>query len=150
MQRTVTAMCIGSWLGPLPLTGFSLGNLAGSLCTLSVILGLMSAMDTLAPQAMGAGRHAEVGLLAQRGAILGLLAFLPLSLLWFNIEPLLLLLRQPPASAAYAARQLRITAFAMPGTIIFEAIKRFLTSQAIGEHDRLYSNFLSLRCTFTR
>ena len=24
MQRTVTAMCVASWLGPVPLTGYSL------------------------------------------------------------------------------------------------------------------------------
>lgn len=131
LQRSVTAMCVGSWLGPVPLTGYSLGNLAGSLCTLSIMMGILSAMDTLAPQAMGAKRHAEVGLLAQRAAAVCLLLFLPLSVLWFNAEPIMLYLNQPPASAAYTGQLLRVTVFSMPGTIIFEVQKRFLTSQAV-------------------
>ena len=124
-------MCVGSWLGPVPLTGYSLGNLAGSLCTLSVMMGVLSAMDTLAPQAMGARRHAEVGLLAQRAAAVCLLLFLPLSALWLNAEAILVHLNQPPASAAYTGRLLRVTVFSMPGTILFEVQKRFLTSQAV-------------------
>lgn len=131
MTRSVTAMCVGSWLGPVALTGYSLGNLAGSLCTLSIMMGILSAMDTLAPQAMGAKRYQEVGLLAQRAAAVCLLLFLPLSALWFNAEEILLYLNQPPASAAYTGRLLRVTVFSMPGTIIFEVQKRFLTSQSV-------------------
>ena len=52
-------------LGTDALTGVALGNLAGNLTGFTLIYGMLSAMETLAPQAFGAGRFDEVGLLAQ-------------------------------------------------------------------------------------
>ena len=52
-------------LGTDALTGVALGNLAGNLTGFTLIYGMLSAMETLAPQAFGAGRFEEVGLLAQ-------------------------------------------------------------------------------------
>lgn len=45
---------------------------------------------------MGAKRHAEVGLLAQRGLLLCLLIFVPLAVFWWSVQPLLMSLGQPP------------------------------------------------------
>ena len=56
------------------------------------------------PQAMGAGRYMEVGLLAQRGTVCCLVVSLPIWALWWNITPLLELAGQPPDAVAYAAR----------------------------------------------
>ena len=46
---------VGTELGADALAAMSLGNLTGNLTGLSVVFGVLSAMDTLAPQAAGAG-----------------------------------------------------------------------------------------------
>ena len=60
------AIYAGNKLGTTSLAAVSLSNLTGNLTGLSLILGMCSAMDTLGPQAMGAGNFREVGLLTQR------------------------------------------------------------------------------------
>eukprot|EP01051_Picozoa_sp_SAG22_P017400 SAG22_NODE_2677_length_2315_cov_1.796029_1_plen_179_part_00 len=124
-QRTLNAMMVGRRLGVVALTGAALGNLVGSLCALSIIMGFLSALDTLGPQAMGAGRPAELGLLAQRGLVLCLLVFLPLATFWWQVVPILLYLGQPPSAVVLAGRYLRVLTFGMPGLIGFEVAKRW-------------------------
>ena len=50
------AMFMGRVRGPEELAAVSLANLAGNLSGLSIVFGLLTSVETLAPQAMGAGR----------------------------------------------------------------------------------------------
>ena len=65
-----SASIIGRRLGAEALGGFSLGSLVGNLTCLSVIVGALTAADTLMPRAYGTGNYKEVGLLAIRGAMI--------------------------------------------------------------------------------
>ena len=60
------SMYVGRTLGTTELAAVSLGNMCGNLTGLSLIFGMLSAMDTLAPQAVGSKRFAEVGVLEWR------------------------------------------------------------------------------------
>ena len=98
---------------------------------LSLIYGVLSAVETLAPQALGAGRPGDVGLLCQRGVVFAT-ALLPVAMaLWFNARHLLVAVGQPPEVAELSQSFLRIYATAMPPLIIFEALRRFLYVQNI-------------------
>eukprot|EP00040_Diaphanoeca_grandis_P025806 m.143559 g.143559 ORF g.143559 m.143559 type:complete len:132 (-) comp30322_c0_seq2:1081-1476(-) len=64
------SLVVGKQFGSEALAAMSLANLSGNLTGLSFIFGVLSALDTLAPQAVGAGRIHEIGLLCVRGALL--------------------------------------------------------------------------------
>ena len=126
------AAFVGQLCGETALGAVALAQWSGNLTGLMLIYGMLSALDTLGPQEFGAGRHAQVGVLAQRGAILCVFAVAPaIPLWWFGIEPLLQLTGQPAASTGMAVRYLRIFSGALPLIIAFECARRFLSTQAI-------------------
>ena len=127
----VNSAWVGRSCGETAMGGVSLGNLAGNLSATSMLFGLLSALDTLAPQEMGAGRHREVGVLAQRGFALAMLAFVPCVVLWWYIEDVLVWAGQPLAASALAARFLRGFSAAVPPLVGFECVRRFLSAQGI-------------------
>jgi Na+-driven multidrug efflux pump len=87
---------IGQTQGTTALAAISLANLAGNLSAMSLIFGMLTAFDTLAPQALGRGDKREVGLLVQRG-LLACAVMMPLvAAVWGNMETLLVMLGQPP------------------------------------------------------
>ena len=116
-------------MGDLELAAAALANTTMNVSGLSVLVGMGTAVSTICGQAYGAKNYRKVGETLQ----LGLLVFcaprcplpptpppltacfcdaagaacVPISLLWWNIEGVLLLCGQDPAVSAYAARYLR-------------------------------------------
>mmetsp|Transcript_21607 Transcript_21607/g.60145 ORF Transcript_21607/g.60145 Transcript_21607/m.60145 type:complete len:509 (-) Transcript_21607:64-1590(-) len=127
-----TASCIGRRFGSVYLSGFTLANLTGNLCSLSLLVGLYSASDTLAPQAFGAGNYKEVGLLCMRGflASIVLLAIVNVPLV-FHMRPLLETLGQDHDTAMYASQWYSIFAISLPFFSLYNAIWKFLAAQNI-------------------
>jgi MATE family multidrug resistance protein len=80
-QIGVALMFIGR-IGKDELAAVSLACLTANVTGWSVFQGLASALDTLCPQAYGAGLHKLVGLHAQRMAVLLLLTAFPIAILW--------------------------------------------------------------------
>jgi MATE family multidrug resistance protein len=111
------------------LAAATLGSLVFNLFGLMLVVAPQIAMDTIAPQAFGAGRYAEVGLTAQRAFVTTLLFLLPASLLWAFAERALIALDQPPATATLAATFLRALIPVLPINAIFESTRRFLYAQ---------------------
>ena len=81
-------------LGVLQLDGAALGQLIANVTGFSLVIGLLLAMDTLGPQAYGAGNLTLVGTVAQRSALVAMLVCVPVTMFWWNAQPLLLLLNQ--------------------------------------------------------
>ena len=81
LSPLLTASYVGLRFGPVFLSAFTLGNLAGNLFTFSLLAGLFSAADTLAPQAFGIGDYKEVGLIALRGVFASFLLVVPVNVL---------------------------------------------------------------------
>jgi len=118
-------------LGVTELAAVSLGGLTQNLCGFSIVIGLLGAVDTLAPQAVGAQNFEEVGLLVQLGLIASTLAYPLMVLMWLNAGPLLLAAGQPPEVSELAARYLRIAIVGMPARILYELARKFLNAQRI-------------------
>jgi MATE family multidrug resistance protein len=125
------SMYVGQMLGTTELAAVSLGNLTGNLTGLSLILGMMSALDTLAPQSMGSKQYAEVGVLVQRATWLCMSMLPPCLLFWWNMETILLFLNQPAGASALAGQFLRVFCFGLPPLVCFEVSRRFLGCQNI-------------------
>ena len=129
LQTSLTFSVVGTSLDTDALAGVALGQLTANLCGFSFIEGMLSAFDTLGPQAWGAGRPEQLGLLAQRGLVVASVTFIPGALLWWYAEPILVSLGQAAAPSALAAQYLRIQLLAVPPTILYGLLKRFLSAQ---------------------
>ena len=87
----------------------------------------MQALDTVAPQAFGAGNLEQVGIACQRAVGFALLLLVPVAvLLWSHAEQILIALGQEPAVAAFATRYLLALSPALPVLAVFESARRFL------------------------
>ena len=121
-----------SHLGTKELGGVTLGSMTANITGLAAIQGLCTCLDTLCAQAYGAKNYHLVGVLVQRCAVITILAFLPMMYVWFVWSEKILALMIPERElCALAANYLRVTAFGVPGFILFECGKRFLQCQGI-------------------
>ena len=128
--NVITTMHLGkgdtAWLA-----GASLGGLVFNVFGLMLVVAPMTALDTVAPQAWGAGHRAEVGLSTQRAFITAILFLLPAMALWSYAEDILLALGQPPRASELAASYLQVLLPALPIQAVFESSRRFLYAQSI-------------------
>ncbi|GMI52517.1 hypothetical protein TeGR_g8368 [Tetraparma gracilis] len=129
------------------LSAFSLSNLVGAVSVVMLMVGSLSALDTLGPQAYSLN-PSSLPALSLRGLLLtgSLLSLLLLT--WFvpaaggsspSLLPgepplpltgeLLLALRQPPPTVSLACQYLRTYALSLPPLLLFNVLQRFLTCQ---------------------
>ncbi|CAK4639924.1 unnamed protein product [Aphanomyces euteiches] len=130
-KEYVDAAALSSVL--LSLTGFSVG------------FGLITAMDTLCSQTVGAGKLYNLGLYFQSGLIVLGFMYIPCLLLNFYAEGILLLLGQDPTVAALSGTSIaawkklmttsgiysKISVLSMPGLFLYELVKRVLQAQNV-------------------
>lgn len=127
---SVTAIFLGR-LGELQLAGGTLGFSFANVTGLSVLTGLCGAMEPICGQAHGAGNYRLLRKTLVMGTILLLSAAVPISLLWLNIDKLLVLVGQKREIAAvarvyvaYLLPDLAVTAFLAP-------LKTYLSAQGV-------------------
>ena len=113
------------------LAGASLGALVYNICGLMLAMAPSLAMESVAPQAWGAGQPAEVGLAAQRSVVVAFLFLTPAASLWMFASPVLQALGQPSGVAELAAAFLQAAVASLPASVVFEATRKFLYSQAV-------------------
>ena len=128
---TLTTAYVGQILGRHALTGVSISNLLANSLGNSLIFGMLSGLESLGPQAIGAGRYAEIGYLAQTCAMLCYGLMFVILLLYWNAAPILRFLGQPEESIGYAGRFLRLYSFGLPADILYNAVRRFFWCQSI-------------------
>ncbi|KAG0574536.1 hypothetical protein KC19_VG269700 [Ceratodon purpureus] len=102
VRAMVSVLCLGR-LGGLQLAGGALSVGFTNITGYSVLAGLASGMDPVCGQAFGSGNYGMIGLALQRTILILLSVSLPISALWYNLETILLILRQDPAITAVAA-----------------------------------------------
>lgn len=82
--------------GAVHIAAASLGNMFANVTGFSVGIGLCTAMDTLCSQAYGAGKPRVLGLVLQRAIVILAIISLPIAVLWYFTDTLLLALGQDP------------------------------------------------------
>lgn len=118
-------------MGDLQLAAAALANTSTNVSGLSIMVGMGTAVSTVCGQAYGAQNYRKVGETLQLGMLVFWLACLPISLLWWNGESVLLLCGQDPAVAEYAGRYIR---YLIPFIWCFaaqSAINSYLQAQRI-------------------
>ncbi|KAF8997839.1 MOP flippase [Cyathus striatus] len=125
--QTVSILIAGR-LGPdeLSVAAFSL------ITCWCVALGGTTALDTLGSQAFTGGTQpTDLSIHFQRCLLLLWVLFLPVGVLWFYIEPVLLALGQQESLSRDVQQFLRVLIVGAPGYIGFESLKKYLQCQGI-------------------
>lgn len=125
-----TAAMVGTRLGTDELAGFSLGSLVGNLTCLSVMVGALTAADTLMPRAYGSERYEEVGRLAIRGFVMcSLLLVAPVVPLCTVMEWIFDQLGQDQYASHLASEWIKIYLIGVPAMLLFRVVQSFLNAQ---------------------
>jgi Na+-driven multidrug efflux pump len=128
----LTASYVGRKFGPTFLSGFTLANMTGNLCTFSLMAGLFSAADTLGPQSFGKGDKKELGLIAIRGFVFASNILLPINVvLVLYLKEILIALGQDEDAATHALDWYRIFVWSLPFCVAYNSIWKFLSAQHI-------------------
>lgn len=118
-------------LGKTELAAVSLGSMTANITGFSLIQGLATCLDTLCPQAFGAGNFNQVGTYFQKCAVLAIVCFIPVGALWICSDKVLPLIIDDPELVILAVNYLRVAVIGVPGYILFECGKRFFQAQGI-------------------
>jgi Na+-driven multidrug efflux pump len=128
----ITASCVGRWFGPVYLIAFSLANLMGNLCTQTLVTGLLGAIDTLSPRALGRGDFEEVGNLAVRGFVVSIAIMIPVNVfLVLYLEDILVAFGEDHLAAHHANKWYNVFVLSLPFSILYQNLCKFLTVQKI-------------------
>ncbi|KAE8660155.1 MULTIFUNCTIONAL family protein [Hibiscus syriacus] len=113
LRNMVLVVCMGR-LGSLELAGGALAIGFTNISGYSVLSGLASGMESLCGQAFGSRNLSMATLTLHRTIMMLLLASVPIGLIWFNLEPLMLSINQDADISKVASLYCR---FAIPDLI---------------------------------
>lgn len=91
--------------------------LAIAFCNITGIhpsYGLTTVIDTYGTQAVGTGNNQRLWVITLRAYVLQIVAMLPIGVLWYNAETILVLLKQSPEAAKAAGLFAKIYFFSLP------------------------------------
>ncbi|OAE28001.1 hypothetical protein AXG93_2646s1030 [Marchantia polymorpha subsp. ruderalis] len=126
----ISTMFLGH-LGGLELAGGTMALTFANVTGFSILMGLSGGMEPLCCQAFGAKRHKLIGLALQRGILLMLLACIPVSFAWLNVEKVLLWFGQDRDIAAMAKQYLIYLLPDLVATAVLSPLRIYLRSQCI-------------------
>jgi MATE family multidrug resistance protein len=127
-----TASTVGRQLGTEALAGFSLASLTGNLTILSVMVGALTAADTLMPRAFGTGSYKEMARLAVRAFVMcTLLLIPPIIPLFTTMEWIFEKLGQDPVASKLASQWIRVYLLGVPAMLCFRVAQSFLNAQHV-------------------
>lgn len=129
---SVVCVLVVGHIGKNELAAVSLATMTSNI-VFAVFEGLATALDTLCPQAYGAGDYYGVGIHFQRCALLSLALFFPFGVVWWFSGYFLKYLVPDPELVKLASQFLRIMLPGAPAYILFENLKRYLQAQGIFE-----------------
>lgn len=126
------ASSIGRHLDSDALGAFSLGSLSGNMTCTSIIIGTLTASETLQPRAYGLEQFKEVGLLAIRGFCICFISLLlPVTVLLTRSENILVKLGQDEQASVLASQWIKVYILSVPSLLLFRVTQRFLACQNI-------------------
>ena len=92
---------------PAKTAGVGLGTTMNHIFGACILQGINRAMDTLIPQAYGAGNITLCGVYLNRARVIGTLAFIPVSIILLNCNGMLLWFSQDPETVSFASKYTR-------------------------------------------
>lgn len=117
-------------LGKEELAAVSMASMTSTII-LAIFEGISTSLDTLCPQAYGAGKLKYVGIHTQRCSIFSLVLFIPAAFFWYFSGFFLSLILTDDKVIHLTQQFLRILIIGGPPYILFENGKRFLQAQGI-------------------
>ncbi|KAJ5239043.1 hypothetical protein N7468_003662 [Penicillium chermesinum] len=118
-------------LGKEELGAVSLASMTVSITGNAVYSGLATSLDTLCAQAYGSGKRKLVGLQMLRMVYFLWLVTVPIAVLWFFSENILVKIVPETEVARMAGLYLKIALLGTPGYACFESGKRYLQAQGV-------------------
>ncbi|XP_061351404.1 protein DETOXIFICATION 12-like [Gastrolobium bilobum] len=103
LLQVVSIMIVGH-LGELYLSGAALAISLASVTGFSFLMGMASGLETICGQAYGAQQYQKIGVQTYTAIFSLILVCLPLSLLWINMEKILVFIGQDPLIAHEAGK----------------------------------------------
>ncbi|KAN0088205.1 MatE domain containing protein [Tylopilus felleus] len=134
LQNSVqtAAIVVTGRLGPDQLSATAFSMMLAYVTGWCIALGGGSALDTLGSQAFTGGvRKTDLSIHLQRCILLLWALFVPVAVLWYFIEPVLLAIGEPVRLCKDVQDIMRILIIGGPGFIAFESLKKYLQCQGI-------------------
>nr|POE79650.1 ethionine resistance-conferring protein 1 [Quercus suber] len=128
---TVASIFTVGHIGTAELGAVSLASMSANITGYAIYQGLATSLDTLCAQAYGSGRKKLVGLQMQRMVYFLWAITIPIAIIWWFAEDILLALTPEPVVAELAGLYLRVVIIGAPGYAAFEAGKRFVQAQGL-------------------
>lgn len=97
----------------------------------ALFMGMATAIDTLCSQAYGAKQYKLVGLYFQRNVALSVVLFVPLMIVWINMDKILRLYVHDDKIINLTSQYIHVAIFEAPAFILYENGKRFIQAQGI-------------------
>ncbi|XP_074295591.1 protein DETOXIFICATION 12-like [Silene latifolia] len=130
MLQVISQMMAGH-LGPLYLSSTAI---AFSFCTVtgfSFLFGMSSALETLSGQAYGAQQHNKLGTQTYTAILCLLLTCIPISMIWINMDKILVLMGQEPSIAHEAGRFCTLLVPSLFACAVLQPLVRFFQVQSL-------------------
>ncbi|KAL2827548.1 mate-domain-containing protein [Aspergillus cavernicola] len=128
---TVASIFTLGHLGKKELGAVSLASMSASITGYAVYQGLATSLDTLCAQAYGSGKRKLVGLQMQRMIYFLWLITIPIALIWFFADRILMRIVPEKDVAELAGLYLKVVILGAPGYAAFESGKRYVQAQGI-------------------
>ncbi|XP_030498725.2 protein DETOXIFICATION 14 [Cannabis sativa] len=142
--QIVSVMMVGHH-GKLALSSTAIAISFSAVSGFSLILGMSSALETLCGQAYGAKQYRKLGILTNTGILTLILVSIPLSLMWFYMEKILVFMGQDPIISREAGK---FSIWLIPALFAYATLQplvRYFMTQSI-TYPLLLSSFASICC----
>lgn len=128
---TVASIFTLGHLGKKELGAVSLASMTVNITGYAVYQGLATSLDTLCAQAYGSGRKKLVGLQMQKMVFFLCTITIPIAVLWFFADKILMKIVPEKDVAALAGLYLKVVILGAPGYACFESGKRYVQAQGL-------------------
>ncbi|CAN6687150.1 unnamed protein product [Malus baccata var. baccata] len=130
IRAAVSVLFLGR-LGSLELAGGALSLGFTNITGYSVLMGLASGLEPVCSQAYGNKNYDLLSLSLQRMVLILLLAVIPISLLWINLQPIMVFMGQDKAITAMAATYCLYSLPDLLTNTVLQPLRVFLRSQKV-------------------
>jgi MATE family multidrug resistance protein len=128
---TVASIFTLGHMGKEQLSAVTLASMTANITGYAVYQGLATSLDTLCAQAYGSGKKKLVGLQLQRMVWFLMVITIPIALVWFFSDKILVRLIPESEVAKLAGLYLKIVLLGAPGYACFEGGKRYVQAQGL-------------------